>query len=213
ALHDEFARDVEADHLGWNLGREDSRQGFGIAPGVEFRKARLIAGRFDVADHGDVAAHFLAYHGGVGTQRECEAGDRAQCDESNGLGLLAEQPLQGTDVVQDHAGRRHFGVAEARGTMGIRRDVEWTLERPARADPHWYADGTLHFTKYCNGISERIFDICVAIRDRYAANVELGGVQGEQQCQTIVDAGIGINDYGDWGPGTGIGNGVGHGQR
>jgi hypothetical protein len=43
----------------------------------------------------------------------------------------------------------------------------------------------------------------VAVADRDAPDVELGRRQRQKQREQIVDAGIGVDDYGEWGGGSG----------
>ena len=86
-LDHELPCHVQPDHLGRDLGGEHGRERLGVAPGVEFREARLISRRFDIAPHRDMSADFLAHQGGVRAQHERQAGDGTERHECDGLRL------------------------------------------------------------------------------------------------------------------------------
>jgi hypothetical protein len=80
--------------------------------------------------------------------------------------------------------------------MSVVRDLKLSFERPAGTDANRDAHTVLYSTQDFNAVAVRILDYRVAVGDRNGAHVELGRVERQEQCQTIIDARIGIDDNG-----------------
>jgi hypothetical protein len=86
--------------------------------------------------------------------------------------------------------------------MGVGGHLQLALQRPPRANANRHA--TIRSPQNLDAVPVRILDDGIPIRNRDRADVELRRIESEEQSQAIVDAGISINDYGEWGVGSDI---------
>src|SRR5207245_1628343 len=98
-----LAGDVEAHHLGRQLGAEHDVQRLGVAPGVELGIPGRVPPGADIADHRDVPRDLGPYQLRIAAQREREARYRAERDQRDGIRLLGEQAIERFHEVEDHA--------------------------------------------------------------------------------------------------------------
>jgi len=140
----------------------------------------------------------LAYaereYASLAAQYQGEARDRPQRHQRHGLGLGGEQLLQRLGEVEHAPRARHRGVAEPRVAVGVARGDERALERPPGADGERPA--LSRAPEDLHGVAPRVLDDRVAVRDRNPPHVQLRRLERQKQGETVVDAGVGIDDDG-----------------
>ena len=202
-LDDDLAGHVQADHVRRELGGEDGGEGFGIAPGVELGVGRGVAACLEVADHRDVPRDLGAHQRRITPQRQCQARHGTERHERDRLVLCREQPIERLHPVEDHPRPGHLRVPQPGLAVRLEGHRELSLERPSRPDGDRHPARNPGAPQDLDRVAVGVLDQGVAVGDGDAAHVELGGVQGEPEGEAVVDAGIGIDDYGEWGVGSG----------
>jgi hypothetical protein len=103
----------ETHELRRQVGGEDVRQRFRVAPGIELGVPRGVAGRVERPGHRDVAPDLGFDQVGFAPQREGEPGERPQRDQRDRLGAIGQHALQRPHVVEHRPGGRDGRVAQS----------------------------------------------------------------------------------------------------
>ena len=167
---------------------------FGIERDVELRRRRDVAVRGHRAAHDDQACD-ATHQRRIQLQRERDVRQRAERDDDQSPGMFVREAKQRERrmLAFGHALRRFvLGVAEPIAAVHVGRVARRMQQGRSGAGEDRRA--AAHHVAQLQRVAHRVHDADVARRDRQADHLVVGRIEGHQQGERVVDAGVGIDE-------------------
>jgi hypothetical protein len=195
-VHPNAVKRFKAVHQHVKAFAENDRRRLRVMPHVKFGGGRGIT-RTDRAAHhhhaGDVGHNFR-----VKAQKQGDVGQRREADQCDRLGTGQQSAAQQLDGVLRHGravGGRQPQVGETVKAVDGRGMLRRFEQRPLRAGGNWDVGGSGRI-QHPQRIDDHLREGSVATGAGDSSHVERGVSNGQQQGESIVDAGVHIENDG-----------------